>query len=150
MGGDEDIELYKLKGYNKSMQKTYLELMQVDELVGRLYAKDAKLRDGKFGYAWKRFVDKNIAPVMSELNDRLMDNKVENALTDPTTKELLYTADKNFKYSKEGMKVLLDANRKLLKEFEGRQIEIKPFYVADLPELLEEEKELLKGLIIAE
>jgi len=134
------------------MKKLFLEIKEADQVVAQLYAKTPKLRDTKFGYAWKRFMDKNYPLLATEINDRMTDNRIEFALTDPTTKELLYTDSKNnnFKYSKEGMKSLLDANRKLVKEYDAKEVEIIPFIVkkADLPELTEEEKEILTGLVI--
>jgi len=130
------------------MKKTFKELKEADQLIAELYAKNPNLKNTKFGYAWKRFTDKNYTPLIAELNDKIVDSRVEHALTDSTTKELLYTGDSNYKYDKEGMKSLIDANRKTLKEYDLKEVEITPFIVKDLPELTEEETEVLKGLII--
>lgn len=132
------------------MTKTFLEIKEADQLVASLYEKDPNIQKGKFGYAWKKIIDKNYNPTITELNDKMTDNRVEYALTDEKTKELLKGSDGNYKYSKEGMKALLAAQRALIKEYDSKEIEVVPFYIKseDLPELTDEEKETLKGLII--
>jgi hypothetical protein len=132
------------------MKKTISEIREADELVGKLYRDNPDAKKGKFGYAWTKFIKKNLNPIVEDLNDRLADNRVEFALTDKTTKELLYGEDKNYKYDKEGMKQLLEANRALIKEYDRMEVEIIPFFVKeeDLPAMLDEEKEMLKGLVI--
>ena len=132
------------------MKKTFEELKEVDVMVAQLYKKDETLKNGKFGYGWSKFYKKNINPTQEELVDKITDNQVENALTDDKTKELLKGTDNNYKYSKEGMKALLEANRKLMKEFDEKEIEVIPYFIKseNLPELTEEQKEELKNLII--
>jgi len=137
------------------MKKTFLEIQEADQIVGSLYAKDKTLEKGKFGYAWGRFIKKNYNPISEELNEKIIDNRVEHALVDEKTKELLYEGEgkeKSYKYSKDGMKALLEANRKLIKEFNKKEIEVIPFYISEenLPELLEGEREILTGLVIEE
>lgn len=134
------------------MKKIFSELKEADQLVAKLYAKDKNLKNGKFGYAWNKFYNKNITPTNEELVDKITDNQVENALTDPNTKELLKGADQQYKYGKEGMKALLEVNRKLMKEFDAKEIEVVPYFIKaeNLPELSEEEKLELTGLVIAE
>jgi hypothetical protein len=135
-----------------ALTRKFKEIEDADSIIALLLEKNEKMEKGKLTYAWKRFVEKNYRSLATELGDKLQDNRVEHAMTDPKTKELLYTNDKNtsYKYTKEGMKALLEAQRKLKKEYEEMDIEIVPFFVKkeDLPELNEEEREILTGLII--
>lgn len=132
------------------MKKTYLQIAEADQLVASLYAKNSTIEKGKFGYAWKRFIEKNYNPIAKELNEKLADNRIENCLTDEKTKEILYTPEGNYKFSKEGMKAVVDFSRKIIHEYNLKEFEIIPFIVKqeNLPELSEEEKDLLMGLVI--
>ena len=142
---------------NIKMKKTYAELREIDEIVGGLYIKNPKTKDGKFGYGYGRFYSKNAKSISEELNEKIMDSRIENAMVDEKTKELLYDLqgggqNKLYKYTKEGMKKFLEETRKITKEYDEKEIEIIPFFVKeeDLPEMSEEEKELLKGCLIKE
>lgn len=131
------------------MKKTFLQIKEADQLVAQLYSKNESLEKGKFGYAWKKIIEKNYNPVIKELSEKIEDNRVDNALVNETTKELLIGEDKNYKYSKDGMKTLITINRKLIKDFDEKEIEVIPYYCKDIPlNLTEEETEILKGLII--
>lgn len=132
------------------MKKTYLEIQEADQVVAQVYAKNDKLKNTKFSYAWKKFINKNYIPVSKILQEELEDNRIEYCLTDEKTKEILYNEKGGYKYSKEGLKKLLEVNRKILADYEKKEIEIEPFIVKeeDLPKLTEEEKEQLKGLIL--
>jgi len=137
------------------MKKTYAQLKEIDEVVGGLYGKNPKLRDGKFGYAYNRFVTKNVKPLVDEMQEKIMDCRVENAMVDEKTKELLYDRaggeqNKLYKYTKEGMKTFMEETRKITKEFDEKEVEIIPFFVSDVPEMMEEEKEILKGCLVKE
>ena len=105
------------------------------------------LEKGKFGYSWKRFLDKNYTPTLKEFSQKIEDVRLENCLTDPTTKEILYDSKNSYKFSKEGRKNLMIVERELIKEYDSKEIEIIPYLASDVPELTEEEKEVLKGLI---
>ena len=135
------------------MKKTFSELKEIDEVVGALYTKNPKLGDGKFGYAYNKFYEKNVKPINEEIQDKMMDFKIDNAMTDPVTKELLYEkaderGNKAYKYTKEGMKNLIKDQRKFLKEIQAKSVEIKPYITKDVPEMTEEQKEALKGCVI--
>lgn len=132
------------------MKKTLGQIKEADQLVAYLYSKNPTLQNGKLGHAWKRFVEKNYKPLADEMNEKLIDNRVNNALTDKTTGEILYTADKNFKFDREGTKAILEFNRKLTAEYDAKEVNIIPFIVKgkDLPELTSEEKEILTGLVL--
>lgn len=131
------------------MKKTFLQIKESDQLVAQLYANDENLQKGKFGYAWKRFIEKNYKPLVVEINEKMDDARIDNALTDPNTGEILYNGE-NYKFGKEGVKALIEYGRKLDKQYNERLVEIIPFLVkkADLPALTDEEQEILKGLVI--
>lgn len=128
--------------------KTYKELQEIDNIVGAMYRKNPNLRDSKFGYAFKRFSDKNIAPTNKELQEKLQDIAVEHALEDPTTKELLLSVDKEYKYSREGQNKLNKAQRELAVEFLAKEIEVEPYISPRTPEMTEWEFEVLKGILV--
>lgn len=132
------------------MKKTFKELQEVDVLVGSLYQKDKTLEKSKFGYAYKRFIEKNYVPIIKERQERLIDVRIDNALEDKNTKEILTDKESNrgYKYSKEGLKKCIKDERKVMEEFEEKEIEIEPFISSFVPQLDEEQKEILNGLII--
>lgn len=133
------------------MKKTFKELQDLDQIVGSMYQADEKLKETKFGYAYKRFCDKNYIPVIKEYNDAIADARLDHALENETTKEVItdQTNYRGFKYSKEGLKKVIEAERKLKLEWDGRELEITPYVSAYLPEdLTEEQKEALTGCLI--
>ena len=134
------------------MQKTYKELQEIDEVVAAIYQRNPEVRKGKFGYAYNRFYSKNIKPIIEEISEKLTDIRVENAMVDEKTKELVYdntNGQKLYKYTKEGMIKMLSEQRKINKEYDKKKVEIIPFITKDIPEdIMEEEKEALKGCLI--
>lgn len=133
------------------IKRTIKEIQEIDQIVAGLYGKDAKLQQGKFGYAYKRFVEKNYQPAITRLQEKLADVRVDFALTDPTSKELLLDKEnaRGYKYDKDGMKKVMEAERKLAKDWETEEITITPFISKEVPkELSDEQKEILKGIII--
>lgn len=135
----------------KELKRSIKEIQEIDTIVGQLYGKDAKLQQSKFGYAYKRFVEKNYQPAITKLQEKLADARVDFALTDAATKEVLVDQDntRGFKYDKDGLKKIMEAERKLAKEWEAEEITIIPFISKEVPkDLTDEDKEKLKGLII--
>lgn len=133
------------------MTKTFKQLQEADNVVGEMYAKNPDVKNTKFGYAWKKFAEKNYSPIIKELNEKLADNRLENALEDPNTKEILYAnAERTeYRFSKEGLKKLITSNRAILEEYSNREFEITPFFSTYIPEdLTDEQREVLTGLVI--
>jgi len=133
------------------MEKTYKELLEIDSLIAELFTKNPKLKEGKFAYGYKRFCDNNTNKIVDEINERVTDIRVENALTNKETGELVYDGQgpqRQYKYTKEGMLKMNKEVRKLNKEYEGKVITIKPYIVSEIPEMLDEEKKLLVGCLI--
>lgn len=130
--------------------KTFKELQEVDEMVGQLYQKNPKVKESKFGYAYKRFSDKNYFPILREFQDEIGLCRIENALEDKATKEVLIDRmnPRGYKYTKEGLKKCLEDEKKIIAAWEQKEIEIKSYFTKDIPEELTEENiELLKGLV---
>lgn len=134
------------------MQKTYGELKDLDIIVGGIYARFPLLKQGKFGYAYTQFVKKNYIPTLKEYNDEINFIRINCALTNPTTKELL-TDDKNargYKFSPEGLIDCIKKENELTKQYNDMVIEIIPYICSEIIEdLTEEEIAQLKGLILA-
>lgn len=136
------------------MTKTFKELGELDGLIGALYTEKPELKDTKFGYAYKRFAEKWFYPVYKEYQEALTDLRVDNALIDETTKAILTDNTQHgrgFKYSKDGFKTLLKAERELVKKWDAKEVECEPFFVApeNLPEDLSDEQiEAFKGILV--
>lgn len=132
------------------MIKTFKELQNIDSVVGSLYKKNPELRDTKFGYAYKRFYEKNYSPIFKEFTEQINDSYIDNALVDERTQALLTDQDnsRGFKYSKDGLKKVMKDENKITEEFNKREIEIEPFISSYVPELTEDEKEILIGTVI--
>lgn len=129
--------------------KTFKELQEIDTTVGQLYEADPTLKDSKFGYAFNRFYKLNMEPSFKEFEEKLADARVDHALEDEKTKELLRDDKGNLKYSREGQKALMQAQRKLTKELQEKQIEITPFFSSFVPPLTDEQYDVLKDCLVA-
>lgn len=133
------------------MKRTFKELREVDRIVGKLYTRIPTLHATKFGYAYKRFAEKNYVPTGNEYNSMLDICRIENALEDPNTKAIMTDLmdDRKYKFSKEGLKAVIAAEIRIEKEYNAKELPITPFISVYVPEdLSEEEYETLKGLII--
>ncbi len=134
------------------IKKTFKELSELDNMIAVMYAGDENLKNTKFGYAYKRFAEKNYYSVLKEYNEKLVDIRIDHALTDEVTKALL-TTDKGrgFEYDKEGLKATIKEESKLEKEWDVKEFEVEPFFCKAefLPkELTDEQEEMLDGILI--
>ena len=132
------------------MVKTFKELQAIDQMIGFLYEQDQKLKNTKFGYAYQKFFKKNYEPALKEFQNKIFDIRLDNAMEDKITKEVLKDKDspRGFKFTKEGLKKCVEQERSLIEEFDKKEIEVTPQFSSYVPELTEEQKELLTGLII--
>ena len=133
------------------MKKTIVELREVDLMVGGLYKIKPNLRNTKFGYAYKKFSDKNYFPTVSEIRKHLLEINIDNALENPQTKEILIDPanERGYKYSKNGLLKCIKEEQELLDKYNAKEIEIEPYFSSYKPEdLTEEQAEMLKGLVI--
>lgn len=133
------------------MKKTFKELQEIDILVGGLYQRNPKLRDSKFGYAYKRFTDKNYVPHVREFNEELSALRVQHALEHPSTKEVMVDlqSPRGYKYSKSELINLMGAEKRLQDEWDKKEFDITPFLSATIPDELEEEhREMLAGIVL--
>ena len=133
------------------MKKTFKELQEIDLIVGGIYHRKPELRNTKFGYAYKRFVKKNYQPLVDEYQLELQDVRIENAMVDEKTKEILIDRlnPRGYKYSKEGLKQVIKDENQISNKFDLKETEIEPFLSSYIPEdLTEEETEILTGIVI--
>ena len=131
--------------------KTFKEILEIDSIVAKLYAKQPELKDGKFGYAYKRYYAKNYTPLTEEYKNEVETLKINNALENPQNKALIVDPQSKtgFATSKEGLLKFNADLIKLDKEYETKEVEIIPFISPTIPEgLSDEEKELLTGVVI--
>lgn len=133
------------------MKKNYRQLNEMDQIIGGMYKVNPSLKDTKFGYAYKRFCEKYYVPLLKERNEKLVLIRVDNALEDPTTKEILRddTHERGFKFDREGLKKCIKSEIKMAEEFDLKEVEIEPIFSSFVPEgLTEEQKEIFAGCIL--
>ncbi len=132
------------------MKKTFLELQGIDNMVGELYKVHPELRESKFGYAYKRYSAKTYEPVVKEFRDELEGIRIDNALEDAHTKEIMVDKlnTRGYKYSKEGLKGVIAAENKLIEKYNKKEVEVVPFITSTTPEEISEElKTALTGVL---
>lgn len=111
------------------MKKTFLELSEIDQRIASVYKNNPDIVKTKFAYGYGKFVKNNLSVLQDEFKDKLLDIRIENALTDPQTGEILNDKEneRGFKFSKEGLKETIRQEKKLYSEYENKEIEIKPY-----------------------
>jgi len=133
--------------------KTIKEIKEADQVVGKLYQTTPGLMDSKFGYAWKRFTENNYLPTLKKLQEEVNDARIDNALEDPITREVLrdQTNPRGYKYTKEGLKAVIKKENEISDRYDLIEIEVEPYLVVEenLPKLNEEQREALVGMVIA-
>ncbi len=136
------------------MKKTFKQMRDFNSKVTRLLTGDPTILKTKFGYALKK-VGTEINKYFDEYSLELDTIRVNNALEDPTTKALLIAPEgsqRQYLYSKEGTLKLMKEETALLKEWDVKEFEFKPFYVplSYAPELDQDEIDALGGFVIEE
>lgn len=135
----------------QKITRTFKELAEIDNLVGIAYQLDPKLELTKFGYAYKRFAEKSFYPKVKEKNEELGFLRIDNALEDEKTKEVLVDREnpRGFKFSKDGLKKTIKEESALAEKWNTKEIEVEPYISTYTPEEISNElKELLKGLVL--
>lgn len=132
------------------MVKTFLELAEIDSIVGSLYKADPKLRETKFGYAYTKFYKKNYEPILNEFKEQLEVVRIDHALEDEKTKAILKdeNTSRGYQYSKQGLKDVMNAEKEITKKFEIKEITIEPYISSYIPEMADEQKEILTGIVL--
>ncbi len=145
----------KQKSENSSavLKRTFSELQHVDVVVGQIYADFPGLKENtKFSYAYKRFLEKNFQPTLKEFQDAIAFVRLDNALEDEKTKEVLFDStpgSRGYKYSKEGLRKCMEEEVKMIDKYNAKEIVIEPYISSQVPEgLTKEQTEVLKGLVI--
>lgn len=138
---------------NKNMQKTYEQLIEIDELVGFLYQENPELKKTKFGYAYDVFFKKNVLPTTKEESEDVADMRLKYALADEKTGEILYDranpANPIFKFNRDGQLAVNQQTRQIKQKYGKKVIKIQPYISAYVPPgLTEEQKEILSGVLI--
>tara|TARA_R110002126_G_scaffold17316_5_gene67755 strand:+ start:1535 stop:1942 length:408 start_codon:yes stop_codon:yes gene_type:complete len=135
------------------MKKTVKELLVIDDMVGVMYREDVELKNTKFGYAYGRFFDKNLAGVIKERTQDITEARITNALVAKDTGAIIYSKEnpRGFDYSPDGLKKVIKAETEISEAFEAKEIEVEPYICAkeNLPKkMTAERKEALTGLVI--
>lgn len=150
------------------MKKTFKDIRQFNIAVETWARQKPENLQTKLGYAMKRVTDNSVAKAIKEYQSAYQEAFYENvervhvdhALTDPTTKAILTApqgSQRPYLYDKEGMKIVMDAERKfnsvtapaLLEEWDNKEFEIDPYIATELPDDLSDEmKDALKGFVL--
>lgn len=150
--------------------KTFKEIRDFNIAVNNFMRREPTNSQTKIGYALKRVSEKSVTKAVKEYQNAYQEAyytnvetvQVDNALVDEKTKAILSAPEgspRPYMYDKDGLKVVMDAERKfnnetgpaLLEEFDKKEFDIEPYYTTDIPEdLTEEEKEAFKGFVIPE
>ncbi len=133
------------------MKITFEKILEIDELYGKLLKIDG-FENTKLGYAFKKFTSKNTSIIVGDYNDVLQDIRISNALTDKNTGAILYSPDqRNYQYTPENLKTVIKLIKETTQEWNTKEFEVKPFICEEIPatvQLTDEEKDLIKGIII--
>ena len=132
------------------MKKTFKDLLQIDSVVAELYKQFPELPQTKFGYAYKKFYKKNYEPISKEFAEEIQDSHIDNALEDDKTKALILDEKSatGYAHTREQWKAIRKATKEITEKYENKEIEITPYISSYIPELTEEQKEILTGYII--
>lgn len=131
--------------------KKFKELNDLYNTFDIACQKTPELANTKLGYAFKIFFNKNCKQAFQDYNEELEMLRVDNAATDDKGCLISNPEDKvrGFKYEKSAFKILLIAEKKLLKEWNIKEFEVEPYFSREIPDYLSEiEKEEYAGLII--
>lgn len=132
---------------------TFKAFKKIMKVWNNMADQDETLLKTKFGYAMKRFFDKNIDIVFKDYNQKLTSIRIDHALVDEKTKALLTKEVKTpggreFEYGKEELKAVIAAEQKLEAEWEKKEFDIYPYICKDVPELDEVQLEVFKGFVV--
>lgn len=132
------------------MKKTLEELLEIDQIVGKLYRENPNLPKGKFGYAYNKFYKKNIKPTEEKRHEELEDLYVKNASVDESTKIIRINKSnpRGFDFGKLELQNVLLEERKIWDKYKIIEIEIEPYFCEDVPEMDLYSKEILTGVLI--
>lgn len=132
------------------MKKTFEELMAADMEVGSMFASDKDLENTKFGYAYKRYYKKNFADPFQEYLEKLQEIRINNALENPATNEVLIDREnpRGYKFSKAGLLKCIKEENEFIKENNKKEIDVELFVSPMVPPgLSERQKDMLMGLV---
>ena len=135
------------------MKKTFKDLSEVDNIMSGIYEAHPEAGNTKFWYAYKRFGEKTFSPIYRDFLENLTDIRISHALADKITDAIIYSKSnhRGFEYSKDGLKAVIAAEKKLTEEWDKKEFDIVPFVIKpeDVPKYLtEEQKEMLTGIVI--
>lgn len=136
----------------KTVTVKFEQLQKVNQIWGFLLL-DETFEKTKFSYAFKRFIEKN-KKFYTDYNEALQEIRIDNALTDEKTKELLLDntpGSRGFKFSKDDFKKLVKEERAISEKFNQKDCEVEPYLFKGETasfDLDEEAIEVLTGLII--
>lgn len=132
------------------MKITFQKFRTITDTLNDIFIATPSVEHTKFGYAVKRFIEKSANPILKDYNVELNDIRIDHALIDPTTQAVLTDkdSDRGYKYGKDGLKSVIKAENEFTKAYDEKEVEIEPYISKEVPELTEEQRETLLGILI--
>lgn len=129
---------------------TFKQLREFKEVVDSMFRKEG-FENTKLGYAIKKFIQREVAPIVKKYNAELDDIQIEHALVDEKTKAVLLNESgkgRPFQYDKEGTKAVNKAENALVEKWDKEEFEVEPYLCKEPVIVTESEMEVLKGLVL--
>ena|SRR3990167_46807 len=130
--------------------KTFEEIKKFNLFAQILFAVTPDTEKSKFGYAIKKVLT-SLTKVFEEYNSELDMIRIDHALSDEKTKAILMAPKgegRQFQYSKEGLKAVIQAESELVKRWNIKEFEVEPYLAKEVPELTEEQVEAFIGFVV--
>lgn len=128
------------------MKTTYREIINFANAATRWMAiqERDKQPQTKLSYAVARMLKRCQKP-LDDYNGKLEDLRLENALEDEKTKAILRDEAQQYKFSKQGLKAVIEAQRELLE----KEIEVEPYIATALPDNINDDvKVAFEGFVM--
>ncbi len=122
------------------MVKTFEQVLEFNE-----YANKIKDKQNKLSYACKK-VQKRLAEYIEDYVDKIKDLDIEFASVDD--KGNLVIHNDRYTYKPDKLRTLNEAKKKLWKENKDKEYEFESYICSELPELTQEELDILEGFVL--
>jgi hypothetical protein len=130
----------------RAMKTTYREIINFANAASRWLAIQEKEKQPqtKLSYAVARMLKRCQKP-LDDYNGEIEDLRLDHALEDEKTKAVLRDEAQQYKFSKQGLKTVIEKQRELLE----KEIEIEPYIATALPASLNDDvKVAFEGFVM--
>lgn len=126
-----------------------ITFQQAREIIAEInsLSTEPNFKNTKFAYAVDKFTKSSLKKPLEEYNEEIAMARVQNALEDEKTKQLILNEKGDYTFSRDGDIALRNATKEISERWATKEIEVTPFIV-ETPDLTEIQKELFKGIFI--